>query len=104
MFICKLIYNYFYPPVKRATIPKKTRELLWHHYHGNSNYGVCYACGDLLQKKNFHCSHVIPHCKGGDLSLKNIRTCCQNCNLRCGKKNLYDFILLNKYKGPGSNR
>jgi hypothetical protein len=111
--ICRNIFGYFWgnhlalppPPPKQATrksIPKKTRQMTWRAYHGDSRYGVCYACGMLLNSKNWHCSHVISDKRGGVATVDNLRTCCQHCNLSCGEQNLYAFIRDKKLTGPGS--
>ena len=57
--ILKQAYNYFYPP--RKAIPKRIKDAAWIKYNGNRFNGRCYCCGCLIDKKNYHNSHVIPH-------------------------------------------
>lgn len=98
--IRKPIYNYIYPKPKRKKIPKKTKLLVWQKIN-NNDVGVCYCCGDGLHKKNMHIAHIVPHSKGGTIEVTNLVPTCMNCNLRMGTVNLYEFIKVNKLKGPG---
>jgi 5-methylcytosine-specific restriction endonuclease McrA len=98
----KLVYNYFYPPLKRKAIPKKIKNSVWEKYHGTSFIGQCYACGKPIDKLNYHNAHVVPHIQGGLVNIDNLRTTCAHCNLQCGKQNLYHYIQHKKLKGPGS--
>lgn len=104
-FVLKTVFNYFYPQVvvKKPVIPKKVRLQLWLKYHGNSSMGHCYACDRPIDDKNYHASHVLSHKHGGTIVLDNLRTCCSNCNLRCGKQNLYAFIKQHKLTGLGAS-
>lgn len=97
-------YNYFYPPVKRKAIPKRIKEAVWYKYNKNQPIGQCYCCGKQIDKLNYHNAHVISHKNGGSITIENLRPTCMNCNLSCGKQNLYDFIKKNNLKGPGSKR
>jgi hypothetical protein len=45
-----------------------------------------YKCGYCGSKKNLTIDHIIPKCKGGDNSWKNLVTCCSNCNNSKGDK------------------
>jgi 5-methylcytosine-specific restriction endonuclease McrA len=98
----KLVYNYFYPPIKRKAIPKRIKEAVWVKYNENRFIGKCYCCGRQIDKLNYHNAHVVSHKEGGLITVDNLRPSCMSCNLRMGKKNLYQFIKDNKLKGPGS--
>lgn len=100
--IYKSVVRYLYPPPPRKTIPKNVRALTWKKYHGNRVQGVCYACNKKIDINNWHCSHVLADKQGGLPVVENLRTCCQYCNLSCGKKNLYDYIKDKNLKGPGA--
>jgi len=100
----KSVVNYLYPTQPRKNIPKNIRNLTWQKYHGKSDMGVCYACNKKIDIHNWHCSHVLADKQGGLPIVANLRTCCQHCNLSCGKKNLYDYIKEKKLKGPGSKK
>lgn len=81
-------------PIKRKkqSIPSKIRIAVWKKYHGEGENGVCYACDNLINVKNWHCSHVVADIEGGAVEIDNLRTCCQYCNLSCGRQNLYTYI------------
>ena len=89
---------------KRDQIPKTIRDTVWIKYHGNKSEGICYACGNIIQRHHagWHCSHVLSFNKGGNLEIDNLRTCCQHCNLSMGNQNLYTYIHDKKLTGPGS--
>ena len=45
-----------------------------------------YQCGYCGSKRNLTIDHIIPRCKGGDNSWKNLVTCCSKCNNSKGDK------------------
>lgn len=112
--ICRTLFTYLWgtpslqidaPPAKRTirkSIPVRTRQMTWRAYHGDKSIGTCYACGKMLDDKNWHCSHVVSDKRGGEPIVDNLRTCCQHCNLSCREQNLYAFIRDKNLTGPGS--
>lgn len=89
---------------KRDHISPKVRDAVWDAYHGDSNKGICYCCGVLIQRYNagWHCSHVKAVSKKGDTSIDNLRPCCRHCNLSMGDQNLYVYIQQQGLQGPGA--
>jgi 5-methylcytosine-specific restriction endonuclease McrA len=76
--------------------PKVSQDLklnVWHKRNSNNNHerGVCYCCEEALKFSNMQCGHVLPHCKGGDISLANLEPICKTCNNHMGIMNLDDF-------------
>jgi len=90
---------------KRGRIPKETRDAVWNNYHFDMSVGMCYVCGNIVNRynKGWHCSHVISDSKGGKETLDNLRVCCSHCNLSMGDQNLYAYIRDKNMLGPGSN-
>lgn len=44
----------------------------------------CLACGE--QPDSLSIGHIIPHCKGGPLTLENVQPLCMPCNRRQGRQ------------------
>lgn len=101
-------------PAKKNKIPPALRNQVWAQYHGNRETGICYACGTTIYRQcsrkdnlsnkttqSWHCSHVQSENKGGEMTLDNLRTCCQHCNLSMGNQNLYAYIRDRNLNGPG---
>jgi len=90
-------------PKPKDKIPKAVREAVWEKYHGTKSTGVCYSCGERIQRynKGWHCSHVLADAKGGEETVENLRTCCPHCNLSMGDQNLYVYMKAHNMKGPG---
>lgn len=42
---------------------------------------TCRYCGQSAPKVKLHLDHILPFSKGGDNSLNNLLTACQDCNL-----------------------
>lgn len=79
---------------KKKKIPQHIKEEVWRIY-GSS---VCWCCQEQrINAKNKHFGHIIAESKGGLETLDNLRPICQNCNLRMGTENMYDFMLKNGY-------
>lgn len=89
------------PKKKKESIPKAMREAVWVRYHGDKKEGVCYCCGRNIERDCWHCSHVFSENKNGKVTVENLRTCCQKCNLSMGNQNLYAYIRDKNLKGPG---
>lgn len=83
---------------KRPSIPKRVRELVWNTYV--SPYLAahrCFCCKkNMIRMTEFHCGHVIPHARGGSLSVENLRPICQSCNLSMGTRTMIEFIETHK--------
>ena len=50
----------------------------------------CIYCGS---KNNLTLDHVVPKCKNGTNTWKNLVTCCSSCNVKKGDKIVDDFLL-----------
>ena len=89
---------------KRDRIPSEIRNKVWTYYHGNNNKGICYSCGNSIERyqPSWHCSHVHSDVKGGKETVENLRTCCRHCNLSMGDQNLYAYIRDKNLTGPGA--
>ena len=89
---------------KKQAIPKKIRDETWVKYCGNSDEGVCYCCGKVVERYHagWQCSHVHSENMGGEISVNNLRVNCCSCNLSMGNQNLYAYIRDKQLKGPGS--
>jgi 5-methylcytosine-specific restriction endonuclease McrA len=57
-----------------------------------------YKCVYCNSKDNLTLDHVVPKSKGGANSWTNLVTCCSDCNIRKGDKDLDDFLLENDYE------
>ena len=86
------------PKIKRKytkkSISATMKRKVWDEHIGKKiGEAKCLCCKitDITQL-SFHCGHVIPECKGGELILSNLRPICQNCNLSMGTKNMDDFM------------
>jgi hypothetical protein len=85
-------------PIKRKYIKKSIsatmRRKVWDEYIGKKiGEAKCLCCKmtDITQL-TFHCGHIIPECKGGEITLSNIRPICSNCNSSMGTINMNDFM------------
>jgi hypothetical protein len=76
----------------RDRIPKTLRTLVWDEYVGLDNGSTLCICGTKIYQMNFECGHVIPHSKGGEASVENLRPICSMCNKSMGNTNYFDFI------------
>jgi hypothetical protein len=84
--------------IKRKYIKKSIsatmRRKVWDEYIGKKiGEAKCLCCKmtDITQL-TFQCGHIIPECKGGELTLSNLRPICSNCNLSMGTINMNDFM------------
>ena len=79
---------------KKRKIPQHIKEEVWRLY-GSS---LCWCCQqEPISAKNKHFGHIIAETNGGTETLDNLRPVCQNCNLRMGTRNMYDFMIANAY-------
>ena len=81
--------------LRRKTIPKYIKSLVWNQYIGVDNTtGKCVCClNHTIDCRSFHCGHVIAEAKGGDLSITNLRPICASCNLAMSTKSMNEFCL-----------
>lgn len=79
--------------MKRKTISKPLKELVWDTYIGkDERYGKCLCCGiNQISITNFDCAHKISVANGGDNSVQNLRPCCSVCNKSMGKEDFDEF-------------
>jgi hypothetical protein len=87
-----------FTPIKRKYIKKSIsatmRRKVWDEYIGKKiGEAKCLCCKmtDITQL-TFHCGHIIPECKGGELTLSNLKPICSNCNSSMGTINMNDFM------------
>jgi 5-methylcytosine-specific restriction endonuclease McrA len=85
-------------PVKRKytkkSISATMRRKVWDEYIGKKiGEAKCLCCKmtDITQL-TFHCGHIIPECKGGELTLSNLKPICSSCNSSMGTINMNDFM------------
>jgi len=57
-----------------------------------------HKCVYCQSTKSLTLDHVIPKCKGGQNTWKNLATCCQQCNTEKGNKDLDIFMKEKGYK------
>ena len=84
----------------------KRRHEVWEKYHGDAEQGICYTCGNQVQRRNkgWHCSHVQALARGGSNEVENLRVCCAHCNLSMHTTNLYLYTYQKKLTGPASKK
>lgn len=77
----------------KSKIPQSLRIATWKKYVGEDHgKSICLCCKSAeISVFTFHCAHVIAECKGGQLTLENLRPVCTSCNLSMGSQNLYDY-------------
>jgi hypothetical protein len=76
----------------KKKIPKTVKNLVWDTYIGQDNgTGKCYVCVRKIDSKDFECGHIIAECKGGDMSIDNLRPVCRCCNGSVGSMNMDEF-------------
>jgi hypothetical protein len=69
--------------IKKETIPKRIRELVWTTHNTEVFSNKCYVswCDNKINVFNFQVGHDIPESKGGTLDIDNLKPICGNCNL-----------------------
>jgi 5-methylcytosine-specific restriction endonuclease McrA len=77
----------------KKNIPKIKKQEIWYHYIGEDiGRTKCFCCNiNDIRQLEFHCGHIIPKSKGGEMSLQNLRPICSKCNLSMGNENMIDF-------------
>ena len=79
---------------KKKKISATLKRLVWNKWIGEEiGKSKCLCCKitDITQL-SFHCGHIIPESKGGELILSNLKPICQNCNSSMGTMNMDDFM------------
>ena len=87
----------------KKKIPKNLKNEIWNFYNGKKQTDAkCYCCDiKVLHITSWDCGHVVAEINGGELTIKNLRPICSNCNKTMGTENLYDFMkknYLSRYK------
>jgi len=74
--------------IKKETIPKRIRELVWTTHNSEVFANKCYVswCDNKINVFNFQVGHDIPESKGGTLDIDNLKPICGNCNLSMSNK------------------
>tara|TARA_B100000427_G_C15383219_1_gene539886 strand:- start:102 stop:449 length:348 start_codon:yes stop_codon:yes gene_type:complete len=75
--------------MKKISIPKRVREIVWKKYIGKKWRGKCSVswCDNKFSVLSaWHVGHNKPESKGGDLSIDNLRPICAECNLGMGNR------------------
>ena len=74
--------------IKKETIPKRIRELVWTTHNSEVFSNKCYVswCDNKINVFNFQVGHDIPESKGGTLDIDNLKPICGNCNLSMSNK------------------
>ena len=78
----------------KKKISATLKRLVWNKWIGEEfGKSKCLCCKitDITQL-SFHCGHIIPECKGGELILSNLKPICQNCNSSMASMNMDDFM------------
>lgn len=64
-----------------VNIPYSTANLTRGNVFRRDHY-TCQYCGEMLSKDYETLDHIIPKCRGGKHSWKNVVACCKQCNAR----------------------
>lgn len=87
---------------RHRKVTKAIREKVWRVYHGASMDGLCYCCGKEITYSDWECAHVKAFALGGEDTVENLRTTCFHCNRSMGTMDLYEYIRVERLKGPFS--
>lgn len=73
----------------RDKISSKLKNEAWKKIFGSKKLGKCpvILCNNVIEKKSFHCGHVISCCNNGQNELDNLRPICGDCNSKMSSKN-----------------
>ncbi len=75
--------------LRYIVLPFRKVSLNRQNIYRRDNY-KCIYCGS---KNNLTLDHVVPKCKDGSNTWKNLVTCCGSCNVKKGDKIVDDFLL-----------
>lgn len=79
--------------IKKVTIPKRVRELVWKKNVGKKWRGKCYVswCDNYFNVMSaWHVGHNQPESKGGSIDINNLKPICSECNLGMGNRHTID--------------
>jgi len=79
--------------IKKITIPKRIRELVWKKNIGKKWRGKCYIswCDNKFNVMSaWHVGHNLPESKGGTIDINNLKPICCECNLGMGNRHTID--------------
>jgi hypothetical protein len=81
-------------PNRKDKIPATLRNAIWSTYiSATESQGNCYCCVvEPITKANFAAGHIVAECRGGTVTLQNLRPICTLCNSSMGKTNMHEFI------------
>ena len=102
----KTIKNIIKKTIRKKTIPKRVRELVWKTNIGENFKGKCYIswCDNILTVMSaWHVGHNNPESKGGSIDINNLKPICSECNLGMGNRHTIDewshmYNLFNEYE------
>ena len=81
-------------PRKKKVIPKQIKSIVWDEYIGEKKgVSTCMCCNiNTIKQMDFICGHIVPECNGGEISVKNLRPICSQCNLSMGSTNMIEYM------------
>ena len=84
------------PRAKSRYVRKGIRAAVYVYYNGRKFETKCHIpwCDNAIDVFNFHASHVVPHSRGGEATLQNLRPTCQLCNTSMGAMHMSEWISL----------
>lgn len=77
--------------IKRTSIPKAVKDVLWKREYGKSGVGKCFVCSEEITSRKFDCGHIKAVCKGGTNNINNLKPICSTCNGSMGSMNMKVF-------------
>lgn len=88
------MYTHALPKYKKRSIPAALKRKVWYTYIGEAQgNGRCHCCQiTMIHQLSFHCGHVVSEKNGGEMTVRNLRPICQNCNSSMGTMNMNEFI------------
>jgi hypothetical protein len=79
-------------PASRAALPRPVRRLVWSKCNDlNLLVGMCYVCEESITFDAMECAHDVPHCLGGESTVKNMWPACKGCNRDMGIRLLSEY-------------
>lgn len=89
----------FVPSVEvlvKKSIPVQTKNKKTRIYEASN--GICYLCGEKLDKNSFNLDHIVPISRGGKNNEANLRATHIKCNSEKGDKFITELIGDSKFK------
>lgn len=80
--------------VKKKTIPKTLKTVIWDKYiGGDKRSAYCICCtNNEIKVENFHAGHISSEKEGGETNESNLLPVCSSCNLSMGIMNMELFV------------